>query len=57
MSAVVATSRLGGLPVRRRRSATVIPDVTSPRVAVSEGAVLEGKVTMTLEPPATRKNA
>ena len=29
-SAVTATSRFGGLPVRRRRSATVIPVVSSP---------------------------
>ena len=33
--AVTATSRFGGLPVSRRRSATVIPDVISPRVSTS----------------------
>ena len=35
MFAVTATSRFGGRPVSRRRSATVIPVVSSPRVSTS----------------------
>ena len=35
MAAVAATSRLGGFPVRPRRSATVMPLVSSPRVSTS----------------------